>query len=111
MFDDLLPPLHTLDAFVAAEVLGWQEVRWDDPRAVYVGKRPDETTETLVPNFTQREDCIDAVQAALRHLGCRIEATPVPEGWRVQVNDAAVTSRLRPFALCAAAWQALGRQR
>ena len=110
MFDDLLPPLHELDAFVATEVLGWQGVRWHDSHAGYVGTCPGGTTETPVPTFTQREDLVDAVQAALRGLGYRIEATPVPEGWRVQVDDAPATSRRLPFALCAAAWQALDRQ-
>lgn len=105
MFDDMLPPLHDLDAFVAMHVLGWQAVRWLPAEHVYMGKAPGHTLETSVPSLTEHMEHVCEVTSALRRLGCQVETTPVPEGWRVQVNDAAVTSRSLPFALCAAVWR------
>lgn len=106
MFDDMLPPLHDLDAFVATHVLGWQSVRWQAAEHIYVGKAPDQTSETPVPRLTERDTWVDEIIAALSRLALPVETTPVPEGWRVQVGEAAVTNRSLPFALCAAAWRA-----
>ena len=107
IFDDLLPPPRDLDAFVATHVLGWQGVRWACEHAVYVGKRPGDTVETPVPQLTMREDLVDEVQAGLSRLGFRVEATPVPEGWRVQIEEAVVTSRTLALTLCSTIWRAL----
>ncbi|MDH3603499.1 MAG: hypothetical protein OEU26_28130 [Candidatus Tectomicrobia bacterium] len=63
-----------------------------------MGKPPGRTAETLVPQLTMREDLVDGVKTTLRRLGFRVEATPVPEGWRVQIEEAVVTSRT--LALC-----------
>lgn len=106
IFDNLLPSPHELDAFVAAHVMGWQGVRWLPAQAVYVGTRPDDTGEVPVPRFTEREDLVDSVQTALQSLGRGVQITPVPEGWRVQVDEAAATLWSRPLALCASVWQA-----
>lgn len=107
IFDDLLPPPRELDAFIAVHILQWQEVRWDQGHAMYVGKPPGSTAESQVPRFTEREDLVATVRAALHSLGTGVQATPVPEGWRVQVGDAAATSRTLPLALCASVWRAL----
>ena len=106
MFDDMLPPLHDLDAFVATHVLGWQSVRWQAENRLYMGKAPDHAWETAVPRLTERDEWVSVVTAALRRLDVPVETTPVPEGWRVQVGEAAVTNRSLPFALCAAVWRA-----
>lgn len=106
IFDDLLPPPHALDAFVATHVMGWQGVRWHPAQAVYVGMEPNDAVEAPVPQFTEREDLVDSVQTALQRLGHGVQITPVPEGWRVQVNEAAATLWSRPLALCASIWQA-----
>jgi hypothetical protein len=106
IFDDLLPSPRALDAFVAAHVMGWQDVRWHPAQAVYVGTCPDETVAIPVPQFTEREDLVDSVQTALQSLGHDVQITPVPEGWRVQVDEAAATMWSRPLALCASVWQA-----
>ncbi len=105
IFDDLLPPPHDLDAFVATHVMGWQGVRWHHVHDAYVGKRPGGTAETPVPRFTEREELVTSVKAALHGLGYCVQATPVPEGWRVQVDDTAATSRTLPMALCASVWR------
>jgi hypothetical protein len=106
MFDDLLPPLHDLDGFVATHVLGWQALRWLPAQRTYVGRAPDDAMETPVPRLTERDEWVHEVMAALRRLDFPVDTTPVPEGWRVQVGEAAVTNRSLPFALCAAAWRA-----
>jgi hypothetical protein len=106
IFDNLLPPPRELDAFVAAQVMGWQDVRWHPAQAVYVGTQPDDAVEIPVPQFTEREDLVDSVLTALQGLGHGVQITPVPEGWRVQVNEAAATLWSRPLALCASVWQA-----
>ena len=110
IFDDLLPSSHVLDAFVATHVLGWQGVRWQPTDNVSLGICPGGTAETSVPRFTEREDLVASVQAALHGLGHSVETTPVPEGWRVQVDAEAVTMRRLPQALCAAAWRVLHRE-
>lgn len=110
MFDALLPPPHDLAACVATEGLGWQGVPWHDSHTGSVGTCPGGTTEPPVPAVTPRKDLVDSVQAVLRDLGYRIEATPVPASWRVQVDDAPASARRLPFALCAAVWQVLERQ-
>jgi hypothetical protein len=107
LFDDLLPPPHDLDAFIATHVLGWQEVRWHPEDHVYVGKGPESTAESQVPRFTEQEDLATALQSALHRLGYNVQATPVPEGWRVQVGNTAATLRTLPLALGAAVWRAL----
>jgi hypothetical protein len=107
IFDDLLPPPRELDAFIAAHVLQWQEVRWDQGYDMYVGKPPGSPAESQVPRFTEREDLVAAVRVALHSLGYCVQATPVPEGWRVQVGNAAATLRTLPLALCASVWRAL----
>ena len=106
MFDDMLPPLADLDAFVATHVLGWQALRWLPAQHTYVGQAPDNPLETPVPRLAERDEWVCEVMAALRRLDFPVEATPVPEGWRVQVDEAAVTNRSLPFALCAAVWRA-----
>ena len=106
MFDDLLPPLHDLDAFVATHVLGWQSVHWQPADRIYVGNAPDQALETPVPRLTERDEWVEELTAALNGLGLPVGTTPVPEGWRVQVGAAAVTNRSLPFALCAAVWRA-----
>jgi len=106
IFGNLLPPPRELDAFVATQVMGWQDIRWHPAQAVYVGTHPDDTVETPVPQFTEREDLVDSVLTALQGLGHGVQITPVPEGWRVQVNEAAATLWSRPLALCASVWQA-----
>jgi hypothetical protein len=106
IFDDLLPPPRELGAFVATHVMGWQGVRWDPAQAVYVGTGPDDGVEVPVPLFTEREELVDSVQTALQALGHGVQITPVPEGWRVQVDEAAATLCSRPLALCASVWQA-----
>ncbi len=103
----MLPRPQELEAFIATHVLGWHEVHWHPTHDGYVGKRPHTTVETPVPRFTEHEDLVAPVQAALQRLGHRVQATPVPEGWRVQVDEAAATSRMRPLALCASVWRAL----
>ncbi|HEY7493263.1 MAG TPA: hypothetical protein VIH59_19395 [Candidatus Tectomicrobia bacterium] len=107
IFDDLLPPPRELEAFIATHVLEWQEVRWHQRHSVYVGKSPGSTLESQVPRFTEREDLVTTVQTALHRLGYDVQATPVPEGWRVQVGEAAATLRTLPLALCASVWRAL----
>lgn len=107
IFDDLLPPLGALDAFIATHVLGWQDVHVDQGPDVYVGKEPGSTAQSQVPRFTEREDFVTAIRAALQRHGYDMDATPVPEGWRVQVGNAAATSRTLPLALCMSVWQAL----
>ena len=107
IFDDLLPSPRELDAFIATHVLQWQEVHCDQGHDMYVGKPPESTTESQVPRFTEQEDLVATVRAALHRLGYCVQATPVPEGWRVQAGNAAATSRTLPLALCASAWQAL----
>jgi len=107
IFDDLLPPFGALDAFIATQVLGWQDVHVDQEPDVYVGKEPGSTAESQVPRFTARDDLVAVVSAALQRHGYGMDATPVPEGWRVQVGNAAATSRTLPLALCMSAWQAL----
>jgi hypothetical protein len=74
---------------------------------MYVGKPPGGTAESQVPRFTEREDLVAVVQAGLHSLGYCVQATPVPEGWRVQVGATAATLRTLPLALCASVWQAL----
>jgi hypothetical protein len=106
IFDDLLPPPHELEAFVAARVMGWQGVHWHPAQAVYVGTGPDDAVEVPVPQFTEREELVASVQTALQSLGHGVQITPVPEGWRVQVDEAATTLWSRPLALCASVWQA-----
>jgi hypothetical protein len=71
-----------------------------------VGTHPDKAVETPVPQFTEREDLVESVLAALQGLGHGVQITPVPEGWRVQVDAAAATLWSRPLALCASVWQA-----
>ena len=107
IFDDLLPPPGALDAFIATHVLGWQDVRSCEKFDVYVGQEPGSTAESQVPRFTEREDLVAAVRAALHSHGYCMQATPVPEGWRVQVGNTAATSRTLPLALCVCVWQAL----
>jgi hypothetical protein len=107
IFDDLLPSPRELDAFIAAHVLQWQEVRWDQGHDIYVGKPPESTAESQVPRFTEQEDLVAAVRTALHRLGYCVQATPVPEGWRVQVGDTVATLRTLPLALCASVWRAL----
>jgi hypothetical protein len=107
IFDDLLPPFGALDAFIATHVLGWQDVRVYQEPDVYVGKEPGSTVESQLPRFTEREDLVAAIRAALQSHGYGMQATPVPEGWRVQVGNAAATSRTLPLALCMSVWQAL----
>jgi hypothetical protein len=109
IFDDLLPPPRDLDAFVAIHVLGWQGVRWHQGHNVYVGTDPESTVESQVPRFTEQQDLVTAIQTALYRLGYSVQATPVPEGWRVQVGETAATSRTLPLALCAAVWHVLHR--
>ena len=78
IFDNLLPPPRELDAFVAAQVMGWQDVRWHPAQAIYVGTCPDDTVEVPVPQFTEREDLVDSVLTALQGLGHGVQITPVP---------------------------------
>ena len=56
IFDHLLPPPRELEAFVAAQVMGWQDVHWHPAQAIYVGTHPDEAVETPVPQFTECSD-------------------------------------------------------
>ncbi|MGQ4806790.1 hypothetical protein NKDENANG_00125 [Candidatus Entotheonellaceae bacterium PAL068K] len=65
IFDDLLSPPRGLNAFITTQVLGWQGVRWHQAYDADVGKRPGATLETRVPRFTQQEDLVEPVQAAL----------------------------------------------
>ena len=107
LFDDLLPPFHELDAFVATHVMGWSEVRWHRERRVYIGRRPGSTVDTPVPLYSEQDDLAPSVLATLEQLGHGVQTSPVPEGWRVQVDEAAATLRTLPMALCAAVWRAL----
>ena len=74
-------------------------MRWHHAHDGYVGKRPGATLETRVPRFTGPEDLVEPVQAALHQLEYRVQSTPVPKGWRVQVgrNRGNVTA---PAAVC-----------
>ena len=106
IFDDMLPPLADLDAFVASHVLGWVRVRWSSEDANYVGFCPGSKVETPVPELTMRADLVEEVRTRLMYLGYQVQATPVPEGWRVQIEESVVTSRTHSLALCSTIWRA-----
>ena len=107
LFDDLIPGFGELNAFVATHVLRWEDVCWQEALNVYVGRRPGEAVEVPVPQLTECEALVETVIEALRQMGHEVLTAPVPEGWRVQVGNAAVTSRTLPLALCASTWRAL----
>ena len=92
---------------MAAHVLGWQSVHWHQGYHDYVGQEPGCTVESRVPRFTEQDDLMATIQTALQQLGYEVQATPVPEGWRVQVDGAAATLRTLPLALCASVWRAM----
>lgn len=106
IFDDLLPPPRDLEVFIATHVLRWQNIRWHQEHHDYVGQEPGCAVESQVPRFTEQDDLLSTVQTALQRLGYEVQATPVPEGWRVQVGDAVATLRTLPLALCASVWRA-----
>ena len=46
------PSTAKLNAYLVAELLGWIGVRWNMDHRVYVGKRPNGTADTPVPDLT-----------------------------------------------------------